>query len=273
MTGLRDPHVVQHADGRPHVRDGRVHLTWTCAGLGFFQQAHMGVFSMALDDPADLRHEAQLFVTRDGLLLGDHAGQIVRDDEHGRWIVANSSWGDFDVTGVHVRHATTTEDVLTGTHVLATERTPLPTSVSSWDPGMTRIDGRWQVSFVESPSQEPFDFHPALARGRAGAGFPVGLERVGADTDLHQCEGPLLQHVAERWWLLASDGDAREYPVYDLQMRRAGRLDAPYPSNIPHPQIIERPGGGSLLVTFDGAQFHPKVMGYGGHGDVVVMTS
>jgi hypothetical protein len=272
MTGLRDPHLVQHQDGRPWLQDGRAWMTWTCAGLGFFQQAHWGVFSLAVDDPTDLRQEAHLFTARDGLVLGDHAGQLVRDDEQDRWLVANSSWGDFDFTGVHVRHTTSADDLLTGVHVLRTERTPLPTTVSSWDPGMTRIDGRWHVAFVESPSQQPFDFHPALARGPVGGAWPDELALVGADTSLHQCEGPLLQLVDATWWLLASDGDGREYPTYDLQMRRTGRLAAPYPTNIPHPQIVDL-SRARVLVTFDGTQFHPEVMGYGGHGDVVVMRS
>ncbi|HEY6933082.1 MAG TPA: hypothetical protein VI452_06750 [Marmoricola sp.] len=273
MTGLRDPHLVQHQDGRPWLQDGRAWMTWTCAGLGFFQQAHWGVFSLAVDDPTDLRQEAHLFTARDGLVLGDHAGQLVRDDERDRWLVANSSWGDFDFTGVHVRHTTSVDELLTGVHVLRTERTALPTTVSSWDPGMTRIDGRWHVAFVESPSQQPFDFHPALARGPVDGAWPDGLELVGADTSLHQCEGPLLHRADGTWWLLASDGDGREYPVYDLQLRRAGRLAAPYPTNIPHPQILDLPGAPRVLVTFDGTQFHPEVMGYGGHGDVVVMRS
>jgi hypothetical protein len=51
MTGLRDPHLVQHADGSPYVVDGRVYLTWTCAGLGFFQQAHWSVWSFDAAEP------------------------------------------------------------------------------------------------------------------------------------------------------------------------------------------------------------------------------
>lgn len=271
MTGLRDPHLVQHSDGRPYVRDGLAYLTFTCAGLGFFQQAHWGVFTLDLDDPTRLEQVAQLYARRDGLLLGDHAGQLVRDDDNGQWIVATSSWGDFSFDGVHVRHTTTSNDVLTGVHLLETEPTPLPTEVSSWDPALTKIDGRWHVGFVESPSQDPFDFHPALARGPRGEDWTDGLELVGAAKDLHQCEGPILSQVGDRWWLLASDGNNRLYPVFDLDMERVGRLDAPYPTNIPHPQILPLPEGGHLLVSFDGTQYAEKVMKYGGHGDVVIM--
>jgi hypothetical protein len=96
---------------------------------------------------------------------------------------------------------------------------------------------------------------------------------VGAADDLHRCEGPILACVEDRWCLLASDGRTRTYPVFDLAMRRTGRLDAPYPTNIPHPQLVPRADGSWLLVSFDGTQFAPRRMGYGGHGDVVVMVS
>jgi hypothetical protein len=39
-TGLRDPHLVQRPDGSAVVRNGKAFLTFTCAGMGFFQQAH-----------------------------------------------------------------------------------------------------------------------------------------------------------------------------------------------------------------------------------------
>lgn len=270
MTGLRDPHVVQHADGRPVVRDNKAYLTWTCAGLGSFRQAHWGVFTLDLAEPTRLEQVAQLYTRRDGLLLGDHAGQLVRDGD--RWLMACSSWGDFDEdSGVHVRHLTTEADVLSGVHLLDTERTDLPTAYDAWDPGFTRVDGRWLMGYVASPSQRPFDFHPALASTAAATPW-TGLTPVGAADGLHQCEGPVIAHVGDDWWLLASDGDARDYPVFDLSMRRVGRLDAPYPTNIPHPQLLRRDDGSWLMVTFDGTQRAARTMGYGGHGDVVVLA-
>jgi hypothetical protein len=270
MTGLRDPHLVQHADGRPYVRNGKVYLTWTCAGLGFFQQAHWGVFTLDLADPTRLVQVAQLFSRRDGRLLGDHAGQLVRDGD--RWHVATSSWGDFEFDGVQVRHLTTTEDLTRGVHLLETEPTELPTDVSSWDPGFTRIDEKWYLGFVESPSQDPFDFHPALSSTTSEDPWK-GLGKVGAGDDLHQCEGPILANVDDQWWFLASDGDGRNYPVFDLTMHRKGRLDAPYPTNIPHPQLLRLDDGNWLMISFDGTQYAEKTMGYGGHGDVVIMAT
>jgi hypothetical protein len=274
MTGLRDPHLVQHADGSPYARDGRQFLTWTSAGLGFFQQAHWSVWSFDPASPRDMRLEAQLFSRRDGLVLGDHAGQLVR--HQGRWLVATSSWGDFAPGNIHVRHAETDADLLSGVHVIDTEPTSLPTDQGTWDPSLLLEDGSWHVAFVESPSQDPFDFHPALARGPEGsaeAPWSADLELVAAAKDLTQCEGPSVAKVGSATWLLASDKFGQNYPVFDLDGQRRGRLDAPYPTNIPHPQLVPDPAGGWWMVTFDNAQYAEGVMGYGGHGDVVLMHS
>jgi hypothetical protein len=278
MTGLRDPHLVQHADGSPYTRDGRVLMTWTCAGPGFFQQAHWGVFALDPELPGSLEQVAQLYTRRDGLLVGDHSGQLVRDGD--RWLVMTSSWGDFDPatgTGVHVRHLVTDADLLSGVHVLGTEPTPLPTTASTWDPACVRDGDGWLLGYVESPSQTPFRFHPALARTTST--YPwEGLERIGGADELRQCEGPVLVRRHGATWLLASDQRHRRFPVFDTGMRAAGSLRSTYPTNIPHPQLLERPDGSWLMLTFDGTPVERRatgrrsVMGYGGHGDVVVMT-
>lgn len=269
-VGLRDPHLVQHADGTPFERDGRRYLTWTAAGLGFFAQAHWTVWSFDPADPASMRPEAHLFFRRDGRVLGDHAGHLVRDGD--RWLVAVSSWGDFDDGPVHVRHLATDTDLLHGVHVLEAEPVALPTQHGTWDPALLRHRDRWLVAFVESQSQDPFRFHPAVASTSAADWTSgLGLElRAGGS---HQSEGPMLLSLDGEVWLLASDQETRSYPVRDLSGRLHGRLDAPYPTNIPHPQVVDDPRGGWWLVTFDGTPFDRRVMGYGGHGDVVVMHS
>jgi hypothetical protein len=273
QAGVRDPHVVQHADGRPFIRDGKLYLTMTNAGLGFFQQAHWAVWTLDLTNPTRLEQVAVLFFARDGVVLGDHAGQIVYDDRTGRFILLMSSWGDFNFQGVHIRHATTRANVLSGVHVIPTERLPLPTAVSSWDPALTRVDGRWRLAFVESEAQQPaFIFHPALAIGPRGADYSEGLTLVGADNTVDQTEGTIIQRVGHQWYLFASDGDARNYPVYDLSMRKLGTLDAPYGTNIPHPMLLPV-GRDWWLITFNGTQFAEPVLGYGGHGDLIVMRA
>jgi len=273
MVGVRDPHLVQRHDGSPYVRDGKLYLTLTCAGPGSFRQAHWGVFTLDLQDLTRLDQVAQLYAVRAGRVVGDHAGQVLVDETGERFIVANSSWGDFAPNQVHVRHLTTTDDVLSGVHRLETQRLVLPTGVNTWDPALTRIGDRWFVGFAESPSQDPFDFHPALAVGEPGGDHATGLLRVGADESVNRCEGPILQQIEGEWYLLASDGELREYRVYDLSMRHVGRLDAPYVSNIPHPQVVNLPSGDRLMITFDGSPYGKRVLGYGGHGELVIMAA
>ena len=272
MTGLRDPHLVQHADGTPYVRDGRAYLTWTCAGLGFFQQAHWRRGPSTSPHPSDMRLVAQLFSRRDGLVLGDHAGQLVRRRVTAGW------WPP--APGATSRRAASTSgtprptaDLLTGVHVLDTEPTPLPTEPGHLGPRPAPGSTAAGTSrFVESPSQDPFDFHPALAVG-PGSGrrqpWSEDLELVAAADDLHQCEGPILAAGRGTTWLLASDRSDRTTPsststgsaaaASTRRTRRTSRI----------PSWCRIPGAGGWMVTFDGTQYAEDVMGYGGHGDVV----
>ena len=278
QAGIRDLHVISHSDGRPYIRNGKLYLTATQAGLSFFQAAHWGVWTLDLDEPYQVEPVAALFFERDGLVLGDHAGQIVADEHDGGFHVAVSSWGDFAFKGMHVRYCRTFNNILSGVHVLKSARMSLPTDVSAWDPSMVRIGGRWYVGFVESPYQDPtrgFNFHPALARSDRG-GSLNRLSKVGADLSRDQTEGTILQKVGGRWYLLASDGVDRQYRVYDLSMKLLGFLKAPYGSNIPHPQVIPISDQGQttyLLITFEGTQYHEELLGYGTHGDLIVMRA
>lgn len=289
QAGLRDLHVVSHADGTPVIRYGKAYLTATHAGPGFFDTAHWGVWTLDLDN-LSLEHRANLFFRRDGddVVQGDHAGHIVRDEARDRWIVLTSTWGDFDGEHVDVHHTTVPlgVDLLNGTHVLDTSRLPLPTddlpspSVGQWDPHLVQVDDRWYLAFVTA--RRFFDFYPALASSRPG-GDVTDLSLVGCDDDKVQTEGVVIQRVAGRWCVLASNGgkspeEIREqFPVYDMTMRQVGTLDAPHPTNIPWPMIFPVPAARDrtrwLMVTFDGTPFRRDVLGYGTHGDVVVLDA
>jgi hypothetical protein len=269
-VGLRDPHLVQHADGSAFVRDGRLFLTWSCAGTGGFAQGHWSVWSFDPADPAAMRPESRLYFRRDGLVLGDHAGHLVRHEE--RWLVVVSSWGDFSPGRIHLRHLDTKSDLLSGVHVLDSEPALMPTTYGAWDPALARVGDRWHLAFTESPSQRPFTFHPALA-STAATDWSDGLSLVAVESARRQCEGTVLVRDADATWLVASDRDHRCYPVFDLGGDYVGRLDAPYLSNIPHPTLVPDPAGGWWLVTFDGTPWNRPVFGHGTHGDVVVMHS
>ena len=111
---------------------------------------------------------------------------------------------------------------------------------------------RWLVGYVSA--RRFFRFHPVLATGPSLDALTL-LAEAG---DRRATEGTTLVRVEDRWWVVASDGrdgrrgERRGYPVFDLRLRQVGALDAPYPSNLPWPNLA-RDDRGWLLVTFDGA--------------------
>jgi hypothetical protein len=270
QLGLRDLRLVTRADGSPYRLGRLVLLTATSAGPGFFVTAHTSVWSLD-PDTLELTHRADLFFRRPDApgVFGDHATHLVRDD--GQWLVATSGWGDFDKRRrVRVLLAASTADLLTGVHVLDTVELPLPTtgltSIAVWDPHLVRTDDGWLVGYVSASRY--FRFHPVLAGG------PTldDLRLLGADPTRRSCEGTTLHRdPGGAWQVLASDRRG-SYPVYDLTMTETGRLDAPYPTNLPWPTVIPVDGGW-LLVAFNGQGYGGKLTGYGTHGDVVIMRS
>lgn len=270
-TGLRDPQLIKHADGTPFTRDGLLLATATCAGPGPFPTAHWGIFTIDPADPSEIAQIGHLFFERNRRVLGDHAGHIVIDED-GSAIVLVSSWGDFS-DDVHIRHLRAGPEILSGIHTLPSEPLPLPTSLKTWDPTLQHYQGHWWLGFVECQAFTPrFDFRPALARGNAGDPYDGPYTYVGADTVHHQTEGTLLTPVGNETYLFASDGDAKEYPVYDLNMDRVAQLQAPYSSNIPHPMLIATDDI-TWMLTFDGTPIDNDVLGYGTHGDILIYRS
>ena len=286
-AGVRDPHVVTWADGTPFIADNKVYLTLTNAGLGFFQFAHWGVFTLDLSDnsPAGLQQVGQIFWERGGVVVGDHAGHIVYDDKINAFRLLVSNWGTFSGSGVLINAATVHGDVLHGVNVIRNPRVQqLPTAVSRWDPHMVRINGIWYIAFVESPSQNPFTFHPALAVGSRRGQFD-NFTLVGRDERHTMTEGMVMQKIGGKWYVLCSSSLAEgppfggHYDIYDLHLRFLGFLHAPYPTNnIPHPMVFPVPNKQTQttrwrMVTFEGTQYYADILGYGTHGDFLIMDA
>lgn len=282
QLGLRDLRLVTHADGAPYREGAEVLLTATSAGPGFFDTAHTSVWAL---DPATLalRHRSDVFFRRPDRpgVFGDHATHLVRDGDH--WLVATSTWGDFDRrtpgASVAVTLAETGADLLIGAHVLDTRPLRLPTtglrSVGVWDPHLVRTADRWLVGYVSA--SRFFRFHPVLAAGPS-------LDQLtlhAAAADRRATEGPTLLRLGGEWRLVASDGregrsgQRERYPVFDLSLSEVGALDAPYPTNIPWPTLVQdgSEGDGWLMVGFDGTRYGGPLVGYGSHGDVVFARS
>ena len=283
QLGLRDVRFVTDEDGRP-LREGEaLWLTATSAGPGFFDTAHTSVWRL---DPTslDLAHAGDLFFRRPDRpgVFGDHATHLVRSA--GGWLVATSTWGDFETpttragrrtpSGLRVTLAESGADLLRGTHVLDTRELPLPTdglaSIATWDPHLVRREGQWLVGFVSA--RRFFDFHPALA----GGPDLDDLRLLGAATDRTATEGTTLVEVDGDLVVLASDGRdsprgmRARFPVFDLAMRETGLLEAPYPTNLPWPTLA-RVDDSWLMATFDGRSAGGALLGYGTHGDLTLM--
>jgi hypothetical protein len=332
-AGVRDPHVIQYADGTPYIKNDKLYFTLTNAGLGFFEKAHWGVWTMDLSDYTNIEQVGNVFWYNAGepdTILGHHAGQIVRDEAEGRWIVLVSSWGDFGPQGGDLGNFGTVTypdsdgyeppvdilydelplsvNLLKGVHILKGKKhpvnaVPFPTE-GKWDPGLTRIDGRWYLSYVIALDLFS-DFQPALARSPRGADH-TDQRFVGADWGKRATEGPIIQKLGGEWRMFASCGDdepeqfQNRYPIYflraanpdapvDRQLAEEGKgrrlafdgyLHAPHPTNIPHPMIVPIPikSGGRrrtkyIMITFNGDQYFEPVLGYGTHGDFFVMQA
>jgi hypothetical protein len=287
-AGVRDNHVVTYADGTPYIKDNKLYLTLTNAGLDFFSTAHWGLYTLDLSDytsPTALKEVGKLFWNREGKVMGDHAGHIVYDDTNREFIIGVSTWGDFTYQGVEIYHTSVQVglnqdiEVLHGVHVLTGQELTLPTALptpptGNWDPHFTRIGQEWYVAFVESPTQgTPWDHHPALAKGPT----IENLTLVDAKEELKQTEGMVIQKVGGEWYVLCSTGRGDltfegvppgSFRIYDLEMNLvAYRNDTttpkwPYPTNIPHPMITplpNRPGPGDtkwIMLTFNETFFY-----------------
>ena len=248
-------------------------LTATSAGPGFFDTAHTSVWEL---DPAQpsLRHLSDVFFRRPDRpgVYGDHASHLLRDGD--RWLLATSTWGDFDPdrrgATVTATLAETDADLLSGRHVLDTRPLALPTtgltSVGVWDPHLVRTDDGWLAAYVSA--NKFFRFRPVLASGPS----LDDLTLRGSAGRRQKTEGPTLHRVDGEWRLLASDGAKRRYPVFDLDVNQVGEIDAPYPTNIPWPTLLETDDG-LLMIGFDGEPAGGPLTGYGTHGTVRLARS
>src|SRR5919112_1383569 len=92
-AGVRDPHIVTYADGTPYIKDNKLYLTLTNAGLDFFSTAHWGVYTLDLSNytsPGALKEVGKLFWKRGGKVFGDHAGHIVYEGK-GNFLIGVST--------------------------------------------------------------------------------------------------------------------------------------------------------------------------------------
>lgn len=280
--GLRDVSLVRNADGTPYVREGLLHFTATSSGVGYAHQAHTGVWRMDPARPERMEQVGSHFFSYEGLLVGNHGGQLVRDAERDRFI-ALACGGNLPTPGVTVRHGTGGEELLSGVRLIRAKRLELPFKEAAWDPALRLIDGRWHYAYADVTDFQPsLRFRPVLAAAAPGGDYDEGVRIRHRDTSWpNNNEGCRLQRFGDRWYLLTSDAESRQYLVRDMAMRPQRPLDAPFPLGTPFPEVFALPGAGGreewLMVTSDERAYEDgssrPQLGYGVHGDVVVMRA
>ena len=251
MTGLRARTWSSTPTARRTTATAACYLTRTCAGLRLLPAGALVASGPSTrPTPHDMRLESQRFSRRDGLALDDHAGQLVRDGD--RWLVCHQPGRLPGPARIHVRHTsshpTTCSRACTSSRPSAP---PLPTALRA--PG-TRpspaLAGRWHVTFVESPSPAAFPVSSGPRQHAAVTHWSDGLEPTWRRTT---CGGARARAG------LPSRGPpgCRSPPTAGTGLPSStspatpGRRDAPYPTSIPHPQLVPDPAGGWLVITFD----------------------
>lgn len=121
-TGQADPQVVQTADGRPLVRDGRLYVCMTTRGFERIVDSYQGIYSLDLDT-YELRLEGALFFGKgDGLMYGFHATKVVYDEAARRFLVMTTTHEDTHT----LAWAETSADILHGMHYLECRELDFP---------------------------------------------------------------------------------------------------------------------------------------------------
>ena len=288
QLGLRDLRFVTTAEGEP-VRegDGAWLLTATNAGPGFFDAAHTGVWSL---DPGPRGRSAPrrpVLPPTGAAAASTATTPPTWSATARRWLVATSTWGDLDVTTPQRRRrATVGSRWRTGRRPdagPARARHPgvaAPTdglgSVATWDPHLVRERraAGWSASSARrscSASTPPSRLDPTLDDLALRRRRPT--RRATEGTTLLRDGAGLAGRRQRR-----PRRPARPAPgVPGLRPAPAqlGQLDAAYLTNLPWPALAPDPDrpGGWLMVAFNGRAAGGEVLGYGTHGDVVVLRS
>ena len=189
-----------------------------------------------------------------------------------RWLVATSSWGDFDGRLRRARAAPRHAGRPALRRAPAGHRAPdLPTAHDAWDPGFTRVDGTVVPGLRREPVAAPLRLPPRPrvdrrptpypGRGLPGSVPPTACTSARARSSL----GSGTSGGCSPATVTAGLPGVRPVDAAGRHTRRA------VPEQHPHPRLLRRDDGSWLMVTFDGTQRAERTMGYGGHGDVVVM--
>ena len=221
-TGQADPSVVQHTDGTPYIKDGKLYVMLTTRGFEQIPDSHQGIYRL---DLTTFQWElcGALFFTRQGdhILHPYHATKAVWDEANSRWLVMTVSHGEDHC----LMQGNTQADILHGLHTMdvAPLDEPYRATRTNEDPDF-QYDAQqqqWLLAYVSVIGQKGYQTILATSPQWNGTYTEVAHSEVGNET------GTRLIHVGGERFVL-SGGDSYNILSYPT-LQRIGGLQAHYP--------------------------------------------
>lgn len=283
-VGARDPWLFILGNGAPVLDGDCVYLIWANESTysnddddypkkdkPAFNHSYLGIHKFNCKT-YEYKEVSKIFFRRQSKgfmsVLTDNTGGIVWDrDGDGKFYVMTSPWGDYPEKGVpnpQIELAITSENLLSGVHVLDVEK--LPQYGLCYDPGILKLGDTWYMFTNTSLNKENLWEGlrpPTLYKGKD----LKNLQLVGNDIATSiSTEGHHFQKIDGVWYAVAMQGNGRAY-AYDLKMNKIGIIPPlpPEPS-LQQPCLIAFPANGKtkyLWVNNDGTVYPYFLPSYG----------
>ena len=263
QVGVRDHNVVRYTDGTPVIINNELYISATSAGVrNSIPGSHYSIFAMDLSS-YEVRETAKLLFKRNGLVLGDHAGNVVFDKEENCYHIFVSNWGDWENVGpAQVVYAKCYDDVLNGIKIIdETTMLNIPVTLtegSAYDPDVIKIDGEWHIYYTESSKSADISSFSGYAKGKTlDSLVKVADDKVAQSGSYEGCK---VQKIGGEWFVFSSN--LTEYRCCNgKDMSFVCNVNAPKIGNNsakPHFTIVPVPCGNKtklIVVSFDNTQY------------------
>lgn len=263
QVGVRDHNLIRYTDGTPLIINNEVYLSATSGGVrNSIPGSHWSVFSMNLSS-YEVKERAKILIKREGLVLGDHAGNIVYDNNENCFHIFVSNWGDWTNVGpAKIVYGKCYNDLLNGIHVIDEVRyLNIPTTVagnSAYDPDVVKYDDKWHIFYTESSkTADTNSFSAHVAGDTLDNLMQVADDRSALSGSYEGCK---VQKIGGEWFVFSSN--LTEYRCCKAEdMSFVCNVKAPEIGNNsakPHFTIIPIPYGNKtklIVVSFDNTQY------------------
>jgi hypothetical protein len=217
---------------------------------------------------------SKLAFNRGGKLYGENSGSMCYDEARGKWVLLVPNWGDGGAGAVYTYKYETTDDLLSGVHILANGvDIQLPTPTSEYDTSLVKIGTtNWITYSATSTTTGWSSIYPAVAFNTDGSLTNWTLQATNGLHTSDVLEGSKLVKVGGQWRALFGYGNGAStmtFRTYSLGLTDLGVVTALTDFNgsiSPHPALCMVPRDGKtteILFTHDGTPFNNEIYTYG----------